>query len=359
MLKHLRTAMIAAVLSSGSVTHVVAQDSAAAQSTVPGAPQFGALDAFVGGSFVSSLYTLDLYREGDALALHFGDAGKGRWGRFLVLPGNLPGSFVLAETTFPSSPRDRLAYADATNALVFEFTIDGYRHRIRVGVAGRSLQVEAAGAERRFGRFGAFQPINSNLYQPVNEQALQAAASNNESEYERRRQVAQEQREAEQERSRNMAAIYKGLEQANEQAAHREAESRAALDSTLQAARNPAQRDSLPAERDERERTATTIAPVAAMPGPSTGGSSTAPSRNQCTMIHPKVNDTFNSAHGEQAGKQRLREKAAQVCLSSTGQKGFSGEPTCTMDGPYVAKCAIIAVCAGEAPGPQCSGRAQ
>lgn len=354
-----------------------------AQAPAATAPVFGPLDVFVGRSFVNQLYTLEVYREGDALALHFGHAGGARWGRFLVRPDAAPGTYMLAETTFPSSPKNRLAYFEA-GSLNLEFTIDDYRHRIRVGALDGSLQVDAFGAEKRFGRFGAFQQINSNLFRPVNAKALQVAALNNQAEFERRRQEEQAKREREQERAQEMAAVYEGLKRANTDAAAREAESRAAMNATLQSAQIQAQREEQVRGHGEGERAVTareTTAPSVASSqstAPSVASSSstaptggraatagslataaTATREQRCEMIHPKVNDTFLTSRGEAFARKHLGDKAAESCRYRTGNTVFTGDITCKAESQYVTSCAILAECAGQMRAPSCSGMAQ
>jgi hypothetical protein len=325
------------------------------------ASAFGALDAFVGRSFVNQLYTLDVYRERDGLALHFGHAGGARYGRYFIRPGATAGTYVLEETTFPTSPRDRLAYFDA-GSLNLESTADDYRHKLRVTVLNDSLQVDAFGAEKRWGRFGAFQQINSNHYRPVTDQALQAAALTNQAHFARVQQEEQEQREREQEQARNTAALYNSLKQANESAAAREAESREALNATLNAAQARAPREPQGHDRAEDNRGSVTPSPVAnpVVAQPASAPPSLSPARGkECQMIHPKVNDTFLTSRGEAFGRKHLSDKAAESCRQRTGNAVFSGDITCKSESEFVTSCAILVECAGKMRSPSCSGMAQ
>ncbi len=327
------------------------------------APSFGALDAFVGRSFVNQLYTLEVYREGDGLALHFGHAGGARYGRYFIRPGTTPGTYVLAETTFPTSPRDRLAYFES-GSLYLESTADDYRHRIRVSALNDSLQVDAFGAEKRWGRFGAFEQINSNHYRPVTDQALQAAALTNQAHFARMHQEEQERREREQEQARNTAALYNSLKHANEIASAREAESQAALNATLEAARTRTQPEQQASNHTADRGDASTPTPATRSAPARPAAGSTAPSLSaarakECEMIHPKVNDTFLTSRGEAFARQHLSDKAAESCRQRTGNASFTGDITCKAESEFVTSCAILADCAGQMRAPSCSGMAQ
>ena len=326
------------------------------------APSFGALDAFVGRSFVNQLYTLEVYREGDGLALHFGHAGGARYGRYFIRPGTTPGTYVLAETTFPTSPRDRLAYFES-GSLYLESTADDYRHRIRVSALNDSLQVDAFGAEKRWGRFGAFEQINSNHYRPVTDEALQAAALTNQAHFARMHQEEQERREREQEQARNTAALYNSLKQANEIASAREAASQAALNATLEAARTRTQPEQQASNHTADRGDASTPTPATrsapARPAGSTAPSLSAARAKECEMIHPKVNDTFLTSRGEAFARQHLSDKAAESCRQRTGNATFTGDITCKAESEFVTNCAILADCAGQMRAPSCSGMAQ
>lgn len=200
-----------------------------------------------------------------------------------------------------------------------------------------------------------------------------------------------------------VSPAYQALLDANAAASASEARSRAALDATLQqAARQAAyERDLAERRRQEQDnarraeearrareaterqheiarqfeaqqeaqrqaraqaqRDATTQSQTLSQsisPGTSRAMGTTV-AEQRCEMIHPKVNDTYNTVKGEEFGRKYLRERAEASCLSRTGNSGIDGDATCTADGPNVWKCKILVQCAGTMRSPSCASNAQ
>jgi hypothetical protein len=160
------TAVAATVATTRRVTP---QPAPAARST------FGWLDAHIGRSFVGNRgdgvgQTLDVYREGDALALKLGLLEGGDLGRIVIRPGSTPGSLELLETWHehatnrvayfagsagaPASPVDGY-YGDARvpGALVLEYDIPGgyIVLTLKPSVSATSLVYIQTGGKRTFG----------------------------------------------------------------------------------------------------------------------------------------------------------------------------------------------------------------
>jgi hypothetical protein len=199
----------------------------------------------------------------------------------------------------------------------------------------------------------------------------------------------------EEEEAPEVSPMWQALQDMNAAASASEARSRAALDATMQqAARQAAYERDLAAQREQqrraddarRAREATErqyeiarqfeaqqeaqrqareqAQRAAAAPAPAAGSLSARPvaaavSQSRCEMIHPKVNDTYNTVKGDEFGRKYLRDRAEASCLSRTGNAGIDGDATCTADGPHVWKCKILVQCAGTMRSPSCASNAQ
>jgi hypothetical protein len=342
----------------------------------PAPADYGAFERMIGRSFVSLQRTLDVYREGDALALHYGSPGSGRWGRYLVRPAAEAGKFVLAETATHSGSRNRLAFFDSDGTLVLEYNINGYHQQERFKVNGEAIENTSYSGQRYAWLVnGALKQEDSNSFYPSTTEAVsQAKAFNEQRAAQRRQEKIEEKRERDEQWTRNMNALNEGLTLANEQASASEAQSRAALDATLQAAAIQARREE--AQRQRAAQQANAIAPTPtpaprpqlitetrpsgsqAVPRPQPAVSTTtvaaqsAPqSKPQgCTMVHPKVRAVFATTRGEAIGLQGARDKAAAFCQERTKESGYSAEEKCEQDGQYVLNCTVSGACSGLAP---------
>ena len=246
------------------VSPVVANAPVAAPPSPIAAPvrDFGFLERFVGRLLVSDRNTLEIYREGDGLALHIGDAGGDRQRRWLVSLDAATGTYVLSETTFPTPRKDRLAYFDASGDLYLEYVDENYRYMTRFRAVDGSVVFQTRIAERRrFGRFGPFDDWSLTRFAPATDEALRVAAINNARQKQddlRREQEARERkREADQQWMNNMNALNQGLQNALADATANEQQSRAALDATLQrAAEQAAYERELAAQREQQQANA-------------------------------------------------------------------------------------------------------
>jgi hypothetical protein len=96
------------------------------------AANFGWLEKRIGHSFVGSnpegqALTLDIYREGNAVALHLGTLGGGRGGRMLIAPGAVPGSYELLEAWHDGvRAKNRYAYFVGTGHAPADDPLLGY-----------------------------------------------------------------------------------------------------------------------------------------------------------------------------------------------------------------------------------------
>jgi hypothetical protein len=223
---------------------------------------FGFLERFVGRLLVSDRNTLEIYREGDGLALHVGDAGGSRQHRWLVSLDHATGTYVLSETTFPTPPDSRLVYFDASGDLYLEYIDANYRYMTRFRPADGSVVFQTRIAERkRFGRYGAYDEWSLVRFAPATDESMRVAAINNAQQKQaqlRHEQEARERkRESDQQWLNNMNAINQGLQNALADATASEQQSRAALDETLQrAAEQAAYERELAAQREQQQANA-------------------------------------------------------------------------------------------------------
>jgi len=223
---------------------------------------FGFLERHVGHQLVSDKYTLDIYREGNGLAFHMGDAGGYRTRRWVVTLAGATGTYLLTETTFPTPVKSRLAYFDESGALYLEYSDESYRYMNRFSASDDSVLVETRIAERRrFGGYGAYDAWIPHRYGPATEDALRLAAMRNAEQKQAEQREEQEARERKRERdeqwANNMNALNQGLQNALADATASEQQSRAALDATLQrAAEQAAYERGLAAQREQAQANA-------------------------------------------------------------------------------------------------------
>lgn len=366
---------------------------APAPAPVPAPTSYGFLERFVGRSLVSDQYTLDIYREGDGIALHYGIPGGVRVGRYLLRPGSSPGTFEFAETRYDSimTTRKRTAYFDTDGALVLEYNGAGSHCQVRFYSNGSLLEETDFSGIRAIGINHKLKQDSYYRYGPATKQSVEMARATREYlERQHQEQLLEEKRERDEQWSRNVNALNERLQDATAEASAREAQSRAALDATLQAAQIQAQREQAARDREERERArrerdaaaAVTAQRVAPSPGtvkpagpapqnlppparptptPTLPANTPAPVATPvatpavpskpkgCTMVHPKLNTLFNTVQGEARGLKGARDGAALFCQNRTGQPDYTGVEKCTADGPYQLNCTIVGQCNGLA----------
>lgn len=247
-----------------------ASASAAASPTAADA-SFGWLDERIGRSFVGTnpwgaTYSLDVYREGTALALHLGTLGGGRGGRMLIRPTATPGRFELLENWHGASGENNVAYVAGSPGAPATDPLDGYYadprepgdlvigYDIRGGyvvlvfnpsATSGGLSYHQSGGKRTFGIRRAIGDSDYSAlawFSPATQEAVDNvrayAAAEQQRQAEQRRE---DERDRAEQQQRVAAAAYDSLVQANVAAAESEARSRARLDATLdQAARQAA-----------------------------------------------------------------------------------------------------------------------
>jgi hypothetical protein len=251
-----------AVLAAAMLTASSQVPAAGSSPAATPARDFGFLERYVDRLLVSDKFTLEIYREGDAIALHLGDAGGYRTRRFLVSLDAAAGSYALRETTFVTPEKERRAYFDDGGDLYLEYVDENYRYMTRFREIDGSVVFQTRTAERRrFGRYGPYDDWSSTRFAPASDEALRLAAINNAQYRQQQARSEQEARERQRERDQqwmnNMNALNQGLQNALDDATASEQQSRAALDETLQlAAQQAAYERELAAPRDQQQANA-------------------------------------------------------------------------------------------------------
>lgn len=228
------------------------------------------LEARVGQSFVGTSpsgaqYTMDVYREGSAIALHLGTLGGARGGRILIRPTGMAGRFDVVENWHGTSNENAVAYIAGSGGAPGD-PLDGYyadprdpgdlvvSYDIKGGYlvitfnpdnANGGISYNQNGGKRTFGlrrSVGDLDYVDLAWFSPASPEAAQqvlaySAAQRQRQEQERR----EEELDRAEQQQRVASAAYESLVRANAEAAQSEARSRAALDATLdQAARQAA-----------------------------------------------------------------------------------------------------------------------
>lgn len=220
--------------------------------------------SFIGNNDYGTALTLDIYREGDAIALHSGYPGGNKAGRILLRPTETPGRFQVLENWEGTSNENAYAYVAGSAAappdpldtyyadprkpgdLVVGFDIRGGYLVLTIHPdAGGWLSIQQVGGKRTFGirrAIGDIDYVSVKSFSPATAEATRHVLAYADA---RRQQRENERREDEafeaEQQQRVASAAYESLVAANAVASANEAQSRAALDATLdQAARQAA-----------------------------------------------------------------------------------------------------------------------